>query len=783
MKKSLRKSLSIILTVALLAILTISPASTGVSAEDITTYQEPYVITTNPGDVTWDVGSANLIQNAGLEYGNVNDEEQSALGTQFLNADGFYKWNSSLNANVLRTANSQPITDYYYLTDEDKHTGNRSLKANHASGKDDWVSFSIYVGINNDRTDRLHDNTNYVLTFWAKTAIVTPDWATDGHYQLLYNPKNDTSTHLADQSSKGETWDWKIYASNDDTTDGTNDKFAGKYTSDDLNVWKQYSIVFNTGDNASLIKLRLNGLRGTVYYDDFALYELKPHVVDNNYGFFHYSSSATNAASNLITDNAGIEGGATGWLSNLSETSTKYETYSQYYSITAEEKHSGEKSLKYSATSDHWNGLGFWVNNLTSYTNYLISFWAKGSGSKNVFKFASNADYKTIKDFSGATATSAEFAINSNEWKQYTYLVNTANATGLQFWIMGATTTQAVYFDDFTLIPVSGVISYVAENHNTMETVSSSSAQTNFRYSTFDDAPEDSNQYSGYLYALREDQGKPCRNYYSISTEEAHSGTKSFKFTWDGSGDGSGRDFYVGSNSLEKGTGYILSFWVKGVRGTTDNNWKIVVSDAESNAAKDFSGETAASAQYRFVNTDGWHQYSYRIKTGNYNGNITVTVILLGRANTTLYFDDFSIVKADTVTYTDPTTPVKAKMSSGRVEIEKQDNILYYGVASGEGEYAWQTGNVFNWLNPKTEYAFAVKTNYSTNAVSGLQLTTYTKGDANYDGTVSIADMVRCYEVVNAMAEDADFNADTDNSGTLETADISEIRNILLNMF
>ena len=122
-------------------------------------------------------------------------------------------------------------------------------------------------------------------------------------------------------------------------------------------------------------------------------------------------------------------------------------------------------------------------------------------------------------------------------------------------------------------------------------------------------------------------------------------------------------------------------------------------------------------------------------------------------------------------------------MSSGRVEIEKQDNILYYGVASGEGEYAWQTGNVFNWLNPKTEYAFAVKTNYSTNAVSGLQLTTYTKGDANYDGTVSIADMVRCYEVVNAMAEDADFNADTDNSGTLETADISEIRNILLNMF
>ena len=71
MKKSLRKSLSIILTVALLAILTISPASTGVSAEDIITYQEPYVITTNPGDVTWDVGSANFIQNAGLEYGNV----------------------------------------------------------------------------------------------------------------------------------------------------------------------------------------------------------------------------------------------------------------------------------------------------------------------------------------------------------------------------------------------------------------------------------------------------------------------------------------------------------------------------------------------------------------------------------------------------------------------------------------------------------------------------------------------------------------------------------------
>ena len=198
MKKPLREIFSIILTVALLAVLTISPASTGVSAEATTAYQEPYVVTTNPGEVTWDVGSANFIQNAGLEYGNVNDEEQSALGSQFLNADGFYKWNSSLNANVLRTANSQPITDYYCLTDEDKHTGNRSLKANHASGTDDWVGFSIYVGINNDRTDRLHDNTNYMLTFWAKTTKATPDWASDGHYQLRYNPKNDKSTHTGD---------------------------------------------------------------------------------------------------------------------------------------------------------------------------------------------------------------------------------------------------------------------------------------------------------------------------------------------------------------------------------------------------------------------------------------------------------------------------------------------------------------------------------------------------------------------------------------------------------
>ena len=71
-----------------------------------------------------------------------------------------------------------------------------------------------------------------------------------------------------------------------------------------------------------------------------------------------------------------------------------------------------------------------------------------------------------------------------------------------------------------------------------------------------------------------------------------------------------------------------------------------------------------------------------------------------------------------------------------------------------------------------------------TNVVSGLQLTTYTKGDADYDGTVSIADMIRCYKVVNNITEDTtDFNADTDNSGTLEDADISEIRNILLNMF
>lgn len=793
MKKTMRKFSAIVLTVALLAALAISPANLGVLAEETTpAYQEPYVIATNIGSIAWDIPEGkNLIKNASLEYGDTTDDGCDELGT-FKDSEGFYRWTESTGT-VMRTADvggvKYPITDYFYLTNEDKHTGNRSLKSAHSTV--DWSSFKLSVNVNDDRYDRLHNDTNYVLTFWAKTDVATPQYS---HYEMLYDPKNDQTTHAGDQPSG--IYNWHMYASKEDTTDGTNDRHSGKYSNADKNVWKQYTIIFNTGNNANFIKLNLVGLEGNVYYDDFALYELdRPIIREKDYGFYHYSSSTVNAIEKT-TGNAGIENGATsnakGWVEKLDSTHDSYSQYSQYYSIVTDEKHSGDASLRYYSPSG--NGALMTINawGLSYYTDYVLSFWAKGSsnGSEIIKLGFWSDDLNTtaaFRDYSGENEGLANFALDSEDWKQYTFIFNSANVKNVQIILTGAKAENPIYFDDFSIIPASATLTYVKENNDTIETVTSTSQATNFEYSTFDDAGDDATKWSGFLHNLNTNittnTAMANKQFYSISDEEAHSGTKSFKYTRGDVDAENGTGFYITSNPLEKETEYILSFWVKGHRGTADNNWKIFTNDVGGNCIRDFSNGTDTGAQYRLVTADGWHQYSYRIKTGNSADDITVSLILMGQKNTTLYFDDISIVKADTVTYTKPTTPVKAKMSSGRIEIEKQNNVLYYAVIKADEEYTdnmWKTSNVFDWLLPNTEYKIAVKTKANTEIVEGINLTTYKKGDADYSGAVSIADMVRCYKVVTKAANDTDFNADTDNSGVLDSADVIAIRDILL---
>ncbi len=778
MKKTMRKILAIVLTVALLAALAISPANLGVLAEETTPIvQEPYVVATNPGDISWAIpDSTNLFKNSSIENGNTTQEEKSALGYP-LSETGFYKWSQTENDTILETTNGVPITDYYKLTDEDSHTGNRSLKSVHGS-TDDWASLDFDIGVNDTRSDRLHSNTDYVLTFWAKTNKATPNWDSNpAHYELIYDPIDNVTNAGTGQKN---TWDWYVYASKEAITDSENayPKFKGKYTSDDVNVWKQYTIIFNTGNNASNISFRIVGLRGDIYYDDFAIYQLNPHIANNSFSNIY-------AKKNLLTDNIGIENGATGWLEKLGETNANYATYSQYYEITDKEKHSGEYSLKYSAASFDYKGLGFWKYSLTPHTEYVFSFWAKGGNdSETDWKFCTpKNNYGEIKDFSGSTNSCR---IDSSEWKQYIYVINTADQTSLQFWIIGNKATEPIYFDDFSLILKEDALSYIAKSTDTMETVVPNSNDNLVKYGTFDDIPEDRANWGGILWNLREAAIKPdtldITDFYSVSNEVAYSGTNSFKFSWDGSDKGGVyTDYWISISNLEKNSEYVLSFWVYGNRTNNDNTWKIVFSDdSGSNAAHDISKKT--SAQYRSVNSSDWQQYSYKIVTGNSDKQIDLSLIILGNSmQGTLYFDDLSLVKESSVTYKAPVAPVKAKMSWGTVEIAKQENILYYGVATTDGDYDWSTKNSFNWLYPNTEYKFAVKTNADTEIVEGLTLKTYVKGDADYSGVVSVADMVRCYNVVTKAAEDTDFNADTDNSGVLDGADVIAIRDILLN--
>ncbi len=783
MKKTMRKISAIVLTVALLAALAISPANLGVLAEETVTYQEPYVVAVNPGDITWDIPeNTNIIKNASFERGEVGsdpaDSNAEAIGFPFYNngSSAFYKFDGSTQTTILNSK----VTGKFSLSDAKSHTGSRSFMATHAN--QDWTSFDVFFNIGTGEKN-LRANTDYVLTFWANASVSTPSWTEDGFFNLLYDPKNDKETHYVDGDQKkndnGNEWGWRVYASKDEITNETHNKFRGVLSNDYVNKWAQYTVIFNTGDNASLIKLRFNGgPASTIYYDDFALYQLNPHIANNSFSNIY-------AKNNLLTDNIGIENGATGWLEKLGETHANYATYSQYYEITDKEKHSGEYSLKYSAASSDYKGLGFWKYGLTPHTEYVFSFWAKGGNDSDTdWKFCTpKNNYGEIKDFSGSTNSCR---IDSSEWKQYIYVINTADQTSLQFWIIGNKATEPIYFDDFSLILKEDALSYIAKSTDTMETVVPNSNDNLVKYGTFDDIPEDRANWGGILWNLREAAIKPdtldITDFYSVSNEASHSGTNSLKFSWDGS-DKSGvyTDYWISLSNLEKNSEYVLSFWVYGNRTNNDNTWKMVFSDdSGSNAAHDISKKT--SAQYRSVNSSDWQQYSYKIVTGNSDKQIDLSLIILGNSmQGTLYFDDLSLVKESSVTYRAPVAPVKAKMSAGTVEIEKQENILYYGVATIDGNYDWSTKNSFNWLYPNTEYKFAVKTNANTEVVEGLTLKTYVKGDADYNGAVSIADMVRCYKVVTKAAEDTDFNADTDNSGALDSADVIAIRDILLN--
>lgn len=633
-KRIFYSALAVLCTVAIMASVIIPIHITTKAADTVI---EPYVLDINPELIAFKDGAENLINNGGLENGNVygTPSEQEALGTQFLNTSGFFRWDGT--ANVLRQSSGKTVADYYTIVTEDKNSGNRSLKA--TLGNDDWVPFDIYINVNNDHAKRLHDNTNYVLSFWAKSSIATPDWATDGHYTLRYDPKTDTTTHRTEQKADGDCgddWGWRVYASQSEIDSTDHKKFSGRFTSSGVGVWKQYQIVFNTGNNAKLIKLKLSGLRGTVYYDDFELREMAaiPAKVTNNSAVVQNTKNENHLTYAYDFENLGEPSTFKGVLWHLNPASSAYNKY-RCWSVSNADKHGGEASLKYTAPQNAGEYIDLWytLSNLKKFTTYAVSFWANSNDANADMLKIIRGDGKTIKDYTSGSAQ-ATYKYGVAGWKKHTYLIDTGEDIELNLILFGRSAN--VYFDDFCVFELSGGIApYITDN--LAGNVLYNEADNHISQGSFENLPA-SADWSNFLYPLRDASTSKLKNYFSITEEEAVSGTHSLKFTGDGNDYGG---FWISNDNSKKltpNTEYVFTFRVK---GEVDENpdYKIFYNGA---TIKDYTvSEEGKNAQYS-TNSVGWKRYSYTFNSGDAT---ELSLILINTVAQTQYFDDFAIVE------------------------------------------------------------------------------------------------------------------------------------------
>ena len=609
-RKILNGAAALVCTFAVIAsvILPIKPITK--AADPVT---EPYVLNIDPATVSYNAGG-NFIQTSNFEVNDISN-----LGTPLFNQNGFYKWNGSTNTNDLRTVNGRPITDYYNLSTEANHTANgaKSLKSNHDS--DTWAGWDFYFSVNDSRTDRLHSNTNYILTFWAKgTVNSSNDW------EILYDPKDSTTR----SEYNGKTWGWNMYAA-----DGTS-KYYGNIDSAE---WKQYKIVFNTGNNSNNIKFRLLGTRGVVYYDDFELCAIDPikAKVTNNNAVVQNTKNENHLTYAYDFENLGENTTYKNILWNLNPNSANYNKYKDIWSVSAEDFHGGEASLKYTAQQSSENQRDFWytVSGLKKFTDYAFSFWANSDTANVDMLKIIRADGSTIKDYTNGD-TGASYKFSKTGWQKYTYLINTGEDTELTLVLFGRTAN--VYWDDFCVFEApNGIAPYITDS--AAGNVLYNAEDNHITYGSFENLPDSAN-WGDFLYHLRDSSTSSLKNYFSVTEEAAFSGTHSLKYT---GGDGGNGGFWISNDNSKKltpKTEYVLTFRAKGDLDE-ESDFKILSNNV---VIKDYTYNVdGRNAQYP-IDSAEWKQYSYTFNSGDATD---ITLVLINTKNQVQYFDDFAIIE------------------------------------------------------------------------------------------------------------------------------------------
>lgn len=370
-------------------------------------------------------------------------------------------------------------------------------------------------------------------------------------------------------------------------------------------------------------------------------------------GFITVNAESIANVEKINIENSGFENGEMGW--NLADANGKH---FDEFSITNETAHEGSSCLKYVPLDYDW-GQKVWSKTavtLKSFTNYKLSFWAKGIGLLAV-------RVTSVKEDGGEKYNTDDWNNSGNqidEWKLHTITFNT-----------GADTSFYILFHD-TMIFSKDDKYYIDDLkfENLGTTSPNLVANSSFE-----------NRSSSWNNATK-------KRGFEIINKDAHSGKYSIKH--EATGDTSSQKAWSKAINLEKFTNYYYSFWAKSVNDGTLN---VSIKDPSNQdyVAKLVGGYNGGQNSTEFITVSNrqtaWTRYEGTFKSGNAT-EMSIFFQGVSRANGYVLIDDLE-VRSLATTYTPDNYVV-----NGDIEATDAGKIAWEGLAAENG-YTVATDNFY----------------------------------------------------------------------------------------
>ena len=391
------------------------------------------------------------------------------------------------------------------------------------------------------------------------------------------------------------------------------------------NAWRRVSFSFNTGQFCSNVRIYIGNGGGTVYFDDFRLFESSKAtaVPTTAHGSVVYPqrNGSCNDEDNLIPNFSFEE--------DVTQRCALTTNYPSVFSVSTEEAYTGSKSLKFSSETVNWDSYYQPFPDLKPNTDYTFSVWVKGTVSGNtVFALEDSSSgvgpypvvgTQEIKD-------NKFHATYDGEWHRISLSFNSGTCNQVSLYVGNGAGT--LYFDDFRLFETAKALpEYIAPDSVTSDN-SKATCEPSDNVIPDNSLENNGDLWNGFVAAYP--------SLLSISGDLAKTGNKSLKL----SGSVSGVETLdLTLPSVTAGTQYTFSMWTKGMPTSSEGEISVMLMDMKGNSI------VADTQQDGFtVSKDGiWHQITLTFNTQS----CTQLQLLLTFEGGVAYFDDFYLFPSD----------------------------------------------------------------------------------------------------------------------------------------